>query len=165
MVPHDFARDGTLGDKAFRLWIVLQSHADYDDRDCRLYQSTLATEMDCARVTVWRAQNDLVQRNLLEIESGKTDGAANIYTLIDPPEGYFTGETPLSRPRDTPYRAGETPGISPMKDKGNENQFNEIKALPNLSPVDIEPPPDIPARGADLRAHMKLPPTTEGEPA
>jgi DNA-binding transcriptional MocR family regulator len=160
MTPHAFARDPSLSDKAFRLWIVLQSHADYDDRDCHPYQSTLATEMGCSRVTIWRVQNELIERGLLEIESGRSDGSANIYTVLDPlpnPEGpSLVNDPPIASARH-PSIADETPGLSSVKDKGNENQLTRIiddSEGPELSPVDMEPDPELPHHIAELRIAM-----------
>lgn len=162
MVPHTLARDPDLSDKAFRLWIVLQSHADFDERDCSLFQSTLAREMNTSRTSVWRAQSELIDRGLLELESGRNAGAANVYIVVDNPGGVF-------HPRDTPSRAHATPGVSPTRDKENENQLNERGTRAPVSPNALRPfrasarpgptdfsdaDPNVKERVAEIRASL-----------
>ena len=153
MVPHGFARDPSLSDKAFRLWIVLQSHADFDSRDTKLFQSTLAEEMDCSRVTIWRYQTELVERQLLEIESGQSQGKPNVYVVLDPPAGSFTAEIPpisqlkdgVFHQRDTGSFTAEIQGVSPVKDiKDNKNSLNEMGDA-------VVRPVEVPGRVAELR--------------
>lgn len=113
-IPCELARDGTLSDKGMRLWIVLQSYADWTDRDCFPSHATLANDMGCTDRTVRRAIEELEDRGLLEITSGKTAGKSNIYTVCDPDEG----RTPMSylpgKGSDTHVRGGRTP----MSDRG-----------------------------------------------
>ena len=119
-VPHSLARDGSLGDKAFRLWIVLESYADYQERDCYPKIATLAEHCGASYSTVQRALKELIGRGLLEVESGKEAGLPSTYVLVDPGGGRSpmtdpaTGEVGHQRPRG---RSPMTdPGRSPMTD-------------------------------------------------
>jgi biotin operon repressor len=108
-VPHEIVRDGTLSDKAFRLWVVLQSYADWDDQSAYPSVRTLAQNCGCSRASVERAQRELSERGLLEIDSGKAAGETNVYTIVEP-EGYVTHDAPPT----SPVQQG---GTSPVQHK------------------------------------------------
>ncbi|MDE2096420.1 MAG: helix-turn-helix domain-containing protein [Patescibacteria group bacterium] len=95
IVPHPIAKDPSLSDKAIRLWLLLACYADYSDRECWPTIRTLAKEMGCSTRSVTRTLPELVSRRLLEISSGKEEGGASVYVLVDNPGdnqgGYDTG--------------------------------------------------------------------------
>jgi hypothetical protein len=100
-VPNHIARDPTLPDKAFRLWIVLETYTKADDPSSWPSINTLAQLMGCSRNTIVRASADLVERGLLEIHSGKESGESNTYVLVDPLDeqgGYATRGLPPDPP-------------------------------------------------------------------
>lgn len=117
-VPYGIARDPTLSDKALRLWVVLESYADYNDRDCYPSMDTLAGHLNCHRATIARAVKELTLRGLLEVASGQRAGASNNYILVDPePPGCSTHATPPTAPtRD--------PGGAPMRHKREPAERN-----------------------------------------
>jgi Helix-turn-helix domain len=115
MVPHAVVRNPDLSDKAVRLYGVLESYADYTDRDCWPSVETLATDCGrCHRATVQRAVRELVKARLLQVDSGKAAGQPNVYTLLDPPN-CVQG---VMHPRATPSRASAPPGEAPTREGG-----------------------------------------------
>ncbi len=125
-VPLALARDGTLGDKAYRLWIVLLSYADFSDRSAFPKVSTLAADCGCAVATVWRAQSVLVKRGLLQVDSGKERGKANIYTLLEPVDN----PAEVSRPRERGIAPTRDQVSRPRDSQGEQEPTNDTQ-LPN----------------------------------
>jgi hypothetical protein len=136
-VPARLARDPEISDKAKVLWAVLDTYADYTDRDCWPTVATLAKACgDCHRATVARAQKELVRAGWLEVASGKETGMANTYTLLDGPapggqgvlHGCDTPRAPTRDPGGAPAREG---GSAPTRDRTRTSKRepdNEIAA-------------------------------------
>lgn len=95
-VPLPIARDSTLTDKELRLWVVLRSYCHFGtDHGARPSWSRIQSEVGCSRATLWRAQKGLIDKGLLEVESGMEEGKPNTYVVCDPPGwGGVTDETP-----------------------------------------------------------------------
>lgn len=110
-IPHALLRDPTVSDKALRLWVVLDTYADRDERDCFPSVARLCEDLGCSRATINRAQGELVDRGLLFVESGKDAGRSNVYTLVDPipgdpgvNHGRVRGSSPVKHPGSSPTR-------------------------------------------------------------
>lgn len=107
-IPYSVIRDSDLSDKALRMWLVLESYADWDDDTCYPSMTTLADHMGTTRQTIHRAQKELVERGLLEVESGQEAGTSNLYTVVDPPGGCNTSVTGGVTPA---LQGGVTPAL------------------------------------------------------
>jgi len=83
-VPYELIRDPTIGDKPLRLWILLESYASWETGRSWPTARTLMRSMGCSKMTLWRAMQSLIERGLVEVESGQSTGGPNVYTVVDP---------------------------------------------------------------------------------
>lgn len=107
VVPEPLTRDPNVGDRAFRLWCILDRYAGAKDSSFPS-RETLANNLRCSRASIDRALAELISAEWLSRESRKDTGQTSIYTLEDAskraPEG---GASPVSHPTDD--AGGESP--------------------------------------------------------
>jgi DNA-binding transcriptional MocR family regulator len=127
--PRALARDGTLSDKAFRLWIVLASYADRSTGECFPKVRALTDHCGCHRSTIWRAQAELIDRGLLEVETRRAQRRPNLYTIIDPVDH-------VAPTRRAPRRAHATPAVAPTRHAmSRPRDNNEQESIEQESPT------------------------------
>ncbi len=77
VVPRWLVEAG-LSDKAFRLYVVLAAHADYETDACTPGRKRLAKLCACSVDTIDRAKKELVDRGFLTIEQRSDTEAGNL---------------------------------------------------------------------------------------
>jgi hypothetical protein len=132
-LPHEIVRNPAISDKAIRLRAVLESYVNWQDRTCYPSIGTISTDMGCSSASVKRAIQELVDRDLLRVQSGKETGSSNVYVLRDPPvenpPGWVTHDLGGSSP--VTHR-----GSSPMSYKQEPLELEPINKSPTKGRTD-----------------------------
>jgi hypothetical protein len=87
ILPNELARDGTLSNQAFRLAIILRTHAN----GWEVSAKSLAEDLGWSRTTVGKALTELVEAKLLAIRKVRTESGTRAYEeFLVPVSGRFT---------------------------------------------------------------------------